>query len=526
VHAVIAARLAQLSEPARKLAGLAATIGRAFTLDVLASAHDGDEDSLVRGLDELWRRRIVRDQGAHAYDFAHDKIRDVAYDEVTPAQRPLLHRRVAQALEQAHATDPDPVSAQLAAHYEQAGLPERAVRWYQRAAAVTQRIFGNEEAISLLNKGLALLGSLPPTQERDERELALHTTLGVSLVATRGYGAAEVVAVHRRAHELSQRLGQPPSPPMLRGLAIASITHTEFQQAHDLGDHLLSLAERDRDPVLLVEAHYVLGVTLFWKGAFVPARAHLEEALSHYDPGRSSGHIAAYTQDPGVVCLIRLAVILWFLGHSEQAVQRAEQSLVLAHRVSHPFSLGYALAWDALLHTLRGDAQATRRQADAAIALSREHALDIWLAMATVLRGWALAEVGEVELGIAAIRQGMAAFRATGSLYKRPYFLALLAEQHARAGDLEQGLLLLGEALAALQATGERCWEAELYRRQGETLLKRRDGRDEAGVAFSHALAVARYQGARAIELRAAASLARLEHQPGGWEGSAHVVAD
>ena len=131
VHAVIAARLAQLSDSTRKLAGLAATIGRAFTLDVLARAHDGDEESLVSGVDELWRRRIVREHGTNAYDFAHDKIREVAYAEVTPARRPGLHRRVAEALEQAHAADLDAVSAQLAAHYEQAGLSDRAVAYYQ-----------------------------------------------------------------------------------------------------------------------------------------------------------------------------------------------------------------------------------------------------------------------------------------------------------------------------------------------------------------------------------------------------------
>src|SRR3712207_2947495 len=125
VQAVIGARLAQLSEPARDLAGIAATIGREFTSDVLGYASEADEETLVRGLDELWRRRIVREQGADAYDFSHDKIREVAYLALSPARRRHHHLRVARALERLH--DPGPVSGQLAMHYERAGAADEAV---------------------------------------------------------------------------------------------------------------------------------------------------------------------------------------------------------------------------------------------------------------------------------------------------------------------------------------------------------------------------------------------------------------
>ena len=332
-------------------------------------------------------------------------------------------------------------------------------------------------------------------------------------MATRGYGAPEVMAAYWRSRELCQRLGQPPSPPVLRALAIASITHTEFRQAHDLGDHLLTLAERDRDPVLLVESHYVLGMALFWTGAFAPSRAHLERALASYRATQSSDHVVLYTQDPGVVCLIRLALDLWFLGYPDQAARKREECLALARNLAHPFSLGYALAWDALLHVHRRDAGAVREATKPAIAVSREHRLDLWLSMGTILQGWALAEQGEIEAGIDMMRGGLATFRGTGSLYKLPFFLGLLAEQWGKLGRVERGLTLLAEALAAVQRTGERWCEAELYRRKGELLLHADAG--EAEVAFLRALAVARYQTAKPLELRAAASLARLWQ----WQG-------
>ncbi len=152
VQAAIESRLAQLSEPARDLAGIAATIGREFTSDVLAYASEADEETLVRSLDELWRRRIVREQGAEAYDFSHDKIREVAYLALSPARRRHLHLRVAHALERLHAHDPGPVSGQLAMHYERAGATGQATTWYVCAAEVAQRLYANVETIRLLDR--------------------------------------------------------------------------------------------------------------------------------------------------------------------------------------------------------------------------------------------------------------------------------------------------------------------------------------------------------------------------------------
>ncbi|HEU5101898.1 MAG TPA: AAA family ATPase, partial [Roseiflexaceae bacterium] len=209
VHAVIAARLAQLSAPARELAGLAATIGRAFTFEVLARASNYDEDSLVRGLDELWQRRIVREQGANAYDFSHDKIREVAYAEVSPMQRQLIHRRVAQTLETIYAGDSDPISGQVAAHYEQAGMLERAIEYYLRAATVAQRVYAHEEAISLFARALDLLERLPDSAQRAGEELSLRLALAASIRVTKGWGARELGPVLRRARELSQHVGDP-----------------------------------------------------------------------------------------------------------------------------------------------------------------------------------------------------------------------------------------------------------------------------------------------------------------------------
>ena len=190
VQAVIRARLAQLSQPARELAGLAAVMGRSFAYNELALASDWDEDTVVHGLDELWRRRIIREQGLGAYDFSHDKIRDVAYAEMSQARRSLCHRRAAGALEALHAADLDPVSGLIAAHYEGAGLAAQAVSTIAWPPAAAQRLYANREALGYVAKGLALLESLPDSTRRAQQELSLQIIRGDILAALEGHAAA------------------------------------------------------------------------------------------------------------------------------------------------------------------------------------------------------------------------------------------------------------------------------------------------------------------------------------------------
>ena len=190
VQAVISGRLAQLSQPARELARLAAAIGRTFTLDLLIEAGHTGEDSTVRALDELWHKRIVHEQGGNSYDFTHDKLREIAYAEISGPQRWLLHRRIAQALEVTNADDLSPISGQIASQYERGGMADRAIPSYQRAAVVAQRLYANEDAINLLSRGLALLEQLPPGAKRDAQRVEPSTRAGPALPDDEGVDIA------------------------------------------------------------------------------------------------------------------------------------------------------------------------------------------------------------------------------------------------------------------------------------------------------------------------------------------------
>jgi predicted ATPase len=178
------------------------------------------------------------------------------------------------------------------------------------------------------------------------------------------------------------------------------------------------------------------------------------------------------------------------IATKDYAAVVVEQTYALARELSHPFSLAYALGCEAVLHQLRREWQAVQERAEMAIALSREQGFTLWLAMGTILRGWALTAQGQQAEGMVLMRQGLAAYRATGTAVAQSYFLALLAEAYGKGGKAEEGLSILAEAQTAVDQHGERFYEAELCRLKGELLLTASAAQHaEAEACFHQALA-------------------------------------
>ena len=529
LYAVIAGRLDQLSSTARELIGVAATIGRAFTLDVLVRASGKDEETVVDALEELWQRRIIREQGVNAYDFSHDKLRDVAYSEISPMQQRRLHRRVAQALEEIHAADLDPVSAQIAAQYEQrrhalAGRRLLSACRRRRPTCLCQR-----RSYQPILQRVCPARRAARSPRTCELELGLQIALVVPLATNAGYGSPDLMAACHRALSLATDLGRTPDPSVLRALAIGSVGRVSFAEAQALGAQLLALAGREQDPILFTEAYYVLGVTSFFQGEFRRARSELEQAIVHYDLTNSPVHIARYAQDPKVVCLCRLALVLWYLGYPDQAARTSAAALAFAREVGHPFSLVYCLYWNAMLHQHCGQIDAMLRSAEAAISLSSAHQLGTFVHWSTSLQGWALAELGDTGVGMMQLRASIALARESGAQNLHVFNLLLLAEHAGKVGDCEQSLALLDEVLATVEATGAYWCKAEAYRHKGELLLRKHPDAQTDRVAVEaslrQALALAQDQHAKALELRAAVSLARLWQSAGRSDEARQLLA-
>jgi predicted ATPase len=314
----------------------------------------------------------------------------------------------------------------------------------------------------------------------------------------------------------------------LWGLWVMHLLRGELRKAYELGEQLLRLVQSTHDPALLLYARFALGNTSYWMGEFLPAREHYEIAITLYDPERHRPLAFRYGgADARVYCLSNAAITLWHLGYPDQALKRGNEALALAQGLSHPHSLVFAEFFVGILRQYRREARAAQETTEGAIALSAEHGLTDWLAWATSLRGWAMAEQGRSEEGNAHIQEGLAATRATGADLWRPYFLCLLAEACRERGRLDDGLSALRDALAAADENEIRFYEAETHRLKGELLLMRDDSNVlEAESCFQRAIEIARKQSAKSLELRATMSLARLLAKQGRRDEARTMLAD
>jgi predicted ATPase len=503
---------------AKGIAQLAAVIGRQFAYDLLSTVSQLDEATLQRELGRLVEAELVYQRGVPPqaiYVFKHALIQDAAYESLLKSTRHQYHQRIAHILEAQFAAIVDQQPELLAHHYTEAGFIEQAVGYWQKAGQSAVQRSAHVEAIRHLRQGLALLQTLPETPDRVQQDVDLHIALGASLFATQGYAAPEVGETYTYARQRCQHLEDPQRLfPVLRGLWNYYAVRAEYQTAHALGEQLLALAQQAQDPAMLVVAHQALGATLSYLGAGASAHTHLAEGIARSDAQQHRAQAFLYGEDTGMSCRCYAARVLWCLGYPDQGLAQSHEAVTLAQRSANPFSLANALSMAATFHQLRREGHAAQECAEASISIATEQGFPQWKASGAILRGWTLAHQAQAKEGIEQLTQGLIAFRATGAEIGRPGRLALLAEAYGTIGQPEAGLTALAEALTLADTTGERWYEAELYRLNGELLLQQTsDNQAEAEACFHQAIAIAQSQQAKSWELRAATSLARLWDQ-------------
>jgi predicted ATPase len=515
----------------REVAQLGAVLGREFAYEMLQALAAVEESTLQDRLGQLVGAELLYQRGRPPrakYMFKHALIQDAAYASLLNRTRQQYHQQIAQMLVEEF---PETVEAEpelVAHHYTEAGLYEQAVGYWHQAGKRAAQRSANVEAFNHLTKGLEVLMTLPDTLERARQELDMQITLGPVLMAVKGQSSPDTEHAYARARELCQQMGETPQLiPVLNGLFRFHMVRAELETALELAEQLFGLAQRTKDPALLLEGHRVMGQTMFWLGELTLSQTHFGKGMAIYDPKQHRSHAFVYGQDPSILCRGFAAWSLWLLGYPDQARQSIHEVLTLAKEFNHPFSLGLALSMASTVYHFRREVQAVQESTEAQVSVSTKHGFPQWLANGRILRGWALTVQGDGTEGIAQIHQGLVARREMGSILLRPYFLSLLAEAYGKIGQPEEGLTVLFEALETVENTRERYWEAELHRRKGELLLKLKEQKvGEAEECFQKALDTARLQQAKSLELRAAMSLSRLWQQQGKREDARQTMAD
>jgi predicted ATPase len=501
VHAVIAARLAQLTAASYELAGLASVVGTPFSFELLEKATDWDETSVSQALDELWRRRIIESRGASEYDFTHDRLREVACAELSLVGQRYWHRRVARALTEVYTADIEGRSGQIASHFEQAGMAEDAIEHYRRAAAYARKRYAETEAAELLRRALSLCRGFPESDRRLKQELDLLAALGPALVTTEGYSATEVGETYERALGLSRQLNDRDIFAILSGFWVFHIVRGDLKKAQEFGLEFLRRTEREPAAELQRVGNFILGSSRYHLGQLEASLGHMTAALRvHSGPAESV--LAQFAgPDLGVFCRSYLAHIAWHRGEDDQADAHAAEAIAAARRMRHPFSQAIALDYAAMLRVFQGASRAALAHGREAVELCSRHGFAYYLAVANVLTGWAAAAEGHAIGGLAQLREGLEELHRLGAELRLPYYFTLLAETFGRVGRVGEALASLSTGFAFASKNGENWTIAELHRVQGNLLAA--EGKLEAARAsFRRGWEAAGQCGSVALERR------------------------
>jgi predicted ATPase/class 3 adenylate cyclase len=548
LHDSLMARLDRLA-PVREFAQVGATLGREFSYELIQAVSPVDEAVLQQGLRQLVEAELLYQRGLPpqvSYVFKHALVQDTAYQSLLKSRRQQLHQQIARVLEaqfpEITVTQPELV----AHHYTAAGMIPQALPYWQQAGQRAVARSANQEAISHLSTGLALLQTLPETTERVQQELTFQITLGMPLIATKGFAAPETGQAYERARALCQQLGDTPQIfPVLFGLYTFYSARGEGQTRREVAAQSLRLAQRLQDPDFLLEAHACVAGSLFFLGEeLATVRDHLEHALALYDPHRHRAHAFVYGREPGVSVKSELSLVLWMLGYPAQALSQSQEALAWAQELAHAHSTAYALYSAAALNIIfRRDVAAVHARTEELLTLATEQGLLFWVAMGTYARGWALAEQVQSADGMALLRQGIGAQRAAGMEAFLSAYYYTLAEACSKAGQVAEGLQALAEGFAAVHQHDEHVYEAELWRVQGQLTLQKfqvsgstfqvtdlqslaLNPQVEAEKCFLQAIEIARRQQAKWWELRATISLSRLWQQQGKEKKARQLLAE
>ena len=510
LHASLMARLDRLG-PAKEVAQIGSAIGREFSHPLLAAVARKSEAELGSALERLVQAGLLSRQGMPpqaSYLFKHALVQDAAYGTLLRSRRQQLHARIGATLEDQFPEIVVTQPALLAQHCAEAGLAEKAVAFWLKAGRQAMAGSAMTEAVAQLRKGLDVLTGLPDDPRRRQLELDLQLALRPALAFTKGLSAPDVGETIARARALAEQLDRPEYLVRLSfGQWAFHFGRSEHKLALSLAEQIEKSAEARNDVRTQLRGRRAHGLTRLHLGEFDAARALLDQCHGLADPAHR-GIGAGLAEDPYATTLAYLALTLAYLGYIDQSRVRLDEALSEARRLRHAQTLAGVLLYAGWFAWITCPPE-LGRYAEELMAISNEHRFPFHLGFATAMRGASFIALGQPSEGLRLSTEGLEALRATGTVISTPIVLMWLADAYALVGQPADGLNCLAEAARIIETTEERNSEAELYRLRGD-LLNATGDQSAAERSYHQALAVAKLQSAKLLELRASISLARL----------------
>jgi class 3 adenylate cyclase/predicted ATPase len=535
LQASLMARLDRLG-PAKEIAQIGAAIGREFSHALLAAVVPKQEAELGSALDRLVAAGLLFRQGVvpHAtYLFKHALVQDTAYGTLLRDPRRALHFRIAEALETQFPEVAEGQPEILARHYTEAGLIEKAAHLWGKAGHRSLTRSALVEAAEQLTRALAQFAMLPGTPDLRREEIKIQVGLANSLMHTKGYAAPETKTALDRAHTLIERadaLGEPSQDPLLLFSVLYGFWAANYvagnDVCHDLAVHFLTVAEKQEAATPRMVAHRIMGHTLLCAGELAKARTHYDSGIALYEPAVHRPLATRFGHDTATAILSFRSLALWHLGYPGAAIKDINDSLEYARNTSQAASLLFALYNAPILHTLCGNYSIARAHSEELLALAGEKGSLLWKSSGMMAEGSVMAFTGKPSDAVRTLTAGLSGYQSTGARLFITWYLSNLARAHAELDQSSDAWRRIEEAITAIETTKERLWQAEIYRAAGIVALKSPEhDAAKAEALFERALAVARQQQAKSLELRAAMSMARLWRNQGKHDAARELLA-
>jgi class 3 adenylate cyclase/tetratricopeptide (TPR) repeat protein len=531
VQAVLTSRIDRLPTDEKDLLHTLAVLGREFPLSLVQRLVPASADELERLLSRLQIGDFIYEQPAFPeveYIFKHALTQEVTYNSLLNERRQALHERAATAIEALFDANLTDHYSALAHHYARSGNRSKAVKYLSLAGRQAMDRSAYTEATAQLTVALELLQAQPDEPERDRTEVAVRLSLAncMRFSASFGTGGIAIAEILEPARELSEKLDNDANLfAVLSLLAFVYTNRFELPKARALGNDVLRIALHNGDPELVGRAWLGLGISTMWEGNFTSAMGELDEGYKMSAAASSKREREVQVWDWRFRNRYIAAWTSWALGYPERAAARSRESFALV-RNAYPADLAVALHWSALYNLMLRDPKTAYSHVVEAIRLAGEHGLISLLNLSEFLRGWALAQLGQIEEGLSRMLRIQTELLQNRAVLPPNCFTAL-AGTYLTAGRRQEGLDTANEALQFIQRSGAGALEAETLRLKGELLSLGNDGAAaEAAQCFSAAIQVARRQGAKSFELRATMSLARLPSGQGPRDEARTMLAE
>ncbi|MGI9436588.1 MAG: ATP-binding protein [Geminicoccaceae bacterium] len=499
---------------AKIVAQIGAVIGHRFDEALIRRVWADSAKALEDGITALTDASLLNRRGDPpdaTYDFKHALLAEIAYDSLLRQDRRQLHRQTADALVAHFPTLAEARPELIARHYAASDDANVAFDYWMKAGKAAARRSANTEAIGHLRSAEAELERLKAAgmEGLDERWLALHMARGPVLIALSGWSTQHVEETYRKAWTISQSIGAQPRDQFgaLGGLYNVYVLRGDLVEARAAAEQVRKMSTDLGFDEVLPKWHSGVGYCDFLSGRFREAENHMDNVLKLYDAKLQTRHTTIYGTDPSTIARSIIAWSQWFSGKLHDARRSSTLAVEMSQRANHPFSQCYALCFAASLAQCQNEPHSALSIADSVLDFCKQHAFAYWPAWANIVKGWAISALGEPEIGIEMLKDGIEQYDACGAAQMRGYNLCLLAEAYQSDGQFEEMMLSASHSIDETKRTQIAFYQPEAYRLLGEGLWHLNHDPEESTRTLISAFRLAEQQRSIPLQVRAGHAL-------------------